>query len=876
MAILIAAILTISIGTSIALLPIANAHTPPWQILTSSFIHVAPDPAGLGQTVTVGFWVNEPPPTASGPYGDRFGNITVKMTLPDGTTQTLGPFTTDDTGGTYTTITPTQLGAYTFQMIFGGWTLQGTNPPPGSPSAFIGDYFMPSTSAVVALTVQQEPVSGVSVAPLPTTYWQTPINAMNVQNWYPLAGASLIVTGYSTSSGALYNISSNYNPYTEAPQTPHIIWTRPVAFGGVLGGQFGGTTTFGNYYSTEQYEHKYEQIVMNGYLYYTMFPGSSVNPVGNVCIDLRTGQTVWTDDATNYGGGSPAQTALTSNGLVTPLYYGQINDYVSPNQYGAIAYLWTQGVPAGINNTGTCWNMFDAMTGKYVLSIVNGTTMSMTMDEHGNLIGYYVNSTVTSAPTLNCWNSTQAIIVGTNGITAWQWRPTQNAQILFSRGIMWTKPLATNISGNALPSTLSIRNNDGDIIVMNAYAPGSGSFQGGWGIFAGYDAHTGNQLWIQNITTVPFAGDVNTGASACGDGVFTISLKSTFEMSGYSMSTGAKLWTTPLRGYNGAIPDAYSTAGGYCEIIAGNSIYYAGMGGDIWSLDVHTGAVNWYTNTTTIQGDAGTATPYGIWPIWTFSIGEVADGLLFLSEGHEYSPPLFIGAKQLAINCTTGELAWAIDSFNVDSHPITAYGVMTTLNAYDNQIYAYAKGPSKITVEAPSVGVSTTTPVTITGTVTDISAGSKQAAVALSYPNGLPCVSDASMSSWMESVYMQQPLPNNITGVPVTINVVDANGNYRPIGTTTSNIYGTYSLTWTPDISGDYTVVANFAGTQSYYPSSASTAFHASNPATTLTPATVAPQSAADMYFVPAIAGLFAFVAIIGVVIILLVLRKRP
>lgn len=148
MAILIAAILTISIGASVALLPIASAHTPPWQILTSSFIHVAPDPAGLGQTVTVGFWVNEPPPTASGPYGDRFGNITVKMTLPDGTTQTLGPFTTDDTGGTYTTITPTQLGTYTFQMIFGGWTLQGTNPPPGSTSAFIGDYFIDRKSVV--------------------------------------------------------------------------------------------------------------------------------------------------------------------------------------------------------------------------------------------------------------------------------------------------------------------------------------------------------------------------------------------------------------------------------------------------------------------------------------------------------------------------------------------------------------------------------------------------------------------------------------------------------------------------------------------------------------------------------------------------------
>ncbi|MGE5532866.1 MAG: PQQ-binding-like beta-propeller repeat protein [Bacillota bacterium] len=878
MAILIVAILTVSISTPLILVPSAIAHTPAWQILTSSFIHVAPDPAGLGQTVTVGFWVNQPPPTASGPYGDRFGNITVKMTLPDGTTQTLGPFTTDDTGGTYTTITPTKLGTYTFQMIFAGWTLTDANPRPGaSPSAFKGDYFMPSNSAVVDLTVQQEPVPDVQTAPLPTTYWQTPINAMNVHNWYPLAGASLIVTGYSTSSGALYNISSNYNPYTEAPQTPHIIWTKPVAFGGVLGGQFGGSTTYGNYYSTEQYEHKFEQIVMNGFLYYTQFPGSSSNPVGNTCVDLRTGQIVWTNDATNYGGGSPAQSALTSNGLVTPLYYGQINDYVSPNQYGGIAYLWTIGNLAGINTaTGTTmFNMFDAMTGKYVLSVVNGTTMSMTMDDHGNLIGYYVNSTVTNAPTLNKWNSTQCIVEGTNGAAAWQWRPTQNAQISFSRGLMWSKPLATNISGNALPSTLSIRNNDGDNIVLNSYAPGSGSFQGGWGIFAGYKASTGEQIWIQNITTTPFAGDVNTGASACGNGVFTISLKSTFEMSGYSMTTGEKLWTTPLRGYNGAMPDAYSTAGGYCEIIAGNSIYYAGMGGDIWSLDVRTGKVNWYTNTTTLQGDAGTATPYGIWPLWTFAIGEVADGLLFLSEGHEYSPPLFIGAKQLAINTTTGELVWAIDSFNVDSHPITAYGVMTDLNAYDNQIYAYAKGPSKITVDAPSVGVTTTTPVTITGTITDISAGSQQPAVALNYPNGLPCVSDASMSQWMETVYMQQPMANNITGVHVTLSVVDANGNYRTIGTTTSNIYGTYSYNWKPDISGSYILVADFGGSESYYPSSASTAFYASEPAATPTSAPIVTSTPTEMYFAFSTAAIIIAIVIVGAVLALLV-RKRP
>ena len=74
-------------------------------------------------------------------------------------------------------------------------------------------------------------------------------------------------------------------------------------------------------------------------------------------------------------------------------------------------------------------------------------------------------------------------------------------------------------------------------------------------------------------------------------------------------------------------------------------------------------------------------------------------------------------------------------------------------------------GPSKTTVNAPQVGVTTATPVTITGTVTDISAGAQQKAVAANYPNGLPCVSDASMTQFMEAVYEQQPMPTNITGV---------------------------------------------------------------------------------------------------------------
>ena len=877
MAIMIAVILTISMAASTILLPV-SAHDPPWNVRTTAFIHAAPNPCGIGQTITVGFWINQPPPTAGGPYGDRYSNMTVKVTHPDETTTILGPFTSDDTGGSYTTYTPTQLGTYTFQHFYGGDTLLNVNPRPGnagiSNARFVNDTMLPSTSAIISVTVQEEPIADPPLAPLPTNWWETPLNAMNVINWYPLAGASLIVRGYSTSSGSLYSTASNFNPYTTAVKTAHILWNKPIAFGGILGGEFGGSTTYGNYYSTQQYEHKFEPIIINGFLYYTHIPGSIRNPVANICLDLKTGETVWINDATNYGGGNPAQTALTSRGLVTPLYNGQILDYVSPNQYGGIAYLWTRGNLDGINSTNNNdMNMFDAMTGKYILSIVNCRTLNQYYDDLGNLIGYYVNNT---DHTLVKWNSTQAILRGTTGEDAWQWRPTQNAVIDFSLGVMWRMPLATTYLGEALYGNLAIRNNDGETIVARVYEPGTSSYyQGGSGIFAGYSADTGQQLWIKKYDLTPFDGDVNTGSSTCGNGVFTISLKAAFEISGYSMTTGEKLWTTPLRGYDDATPDAYSTVGGYCSIAAYDSLYYAGFGGDIWSIDMLTGNVNWYTNTTTLQGPSGTLNPYGIWPIWTFSVGGVADGLLFLAEGHEYSPPLFLGAQQLAINTTTGELVWSIKSFNVDSHPVTAYGVMTNLNAYDNQIYAFAKGPSKTTVTAPSVGVTTAIPITIAGTVTDISAGAQQHATATNFPSGLPAVSDNSMTPWMEYVYMQQPRPTDATGVPVSIYVIDSNGNYRPIGTTTSDISGTFALTWTPDIPGDYTVIATFAGSESYYQSNAEAHFTASEPAATPAPTDAPAQSAADMYFVPAIAGLFVFVAVMSVVIIL-VLRKRP
>jgi hypothetical protein len=160
----------------------------------------------------------------------------------------------------------------------------------------------------------------------------------------------------------------------------------------------------------------------------------------------------------------------------------------------------------------------------------------------------------------------------------------------------------------------------------------------------------------------------------------------------------------------------------------------------------------------------------------------------------------------------------------------------------------------------------------IKGIVTDISPGTKEYALTSRFPNGVPAVSNDSMSDWMLYVYKQFARPSNAKGVPVTLSVVDANGNYREIGSTTSNSDGFYTFNWKPDIEGSYTLYASFLGSQAYYPSHAVTAFLVDPVHQTPPPTTTTTQSNADMYFV----GIIIAIVLVGAVLALLMLRKRP
>jgi hypothetical protein len=263
---------------------------------------------------------------------------------------------------------------------------------------------------------------------------------------------------------------------------------------------------------------------------------------------------------------------------------------------------------------------------------------------------------------------------------------------------------------------------------------------------------------------------------------------------------------------------------------------------------------------------------------------------------------LYKGQKLYCVDAYTGKelytmLSWVGQSGGGGtSTSVLAEGFLVYYNYYDGQLYCVGKGPSATTVSAPQTVIPKGTGVLLTGTVTDQSSGAKQL-VQDSKFSIVPAVSDASMSAWMEYMYMQKPKPTNATGVSVKLTVYDPNGNAQDVGTTTADLNGKYAIIWTPTLEGTYYVIATFEGSNSYW-GSQDTAYFAVGPAPAVAQPSAAPtptpspvasptvQPSATPSTVPTTepgAGLGTeyYIAIVAVVIIVaiaavaLILRRR-
>jgi outer membrane protein assembly factor BamB len=518
--------------------------------------------------------------------------------------------------------------------------------------------------------------------------------------------------------------------------------------------------------------------------------------------------------------------------------------------------------------------MYDAMTGAWILNIANPTAGTLVDGPNGEILSYTLANGM-----LTMWNASLCIAVGSQKDNLYLiygageiWRPPQGATIAWSGGNQWSVPIASNITGVPITEPETLTGVDNGVALVTAQggfvAGGQGLSVGGIGyrIDAGYNATTGQLLWGPvNRTLTPYT----TNSVVLGDGKYFQYTTETETWSCYSLTTGQLLWGPTTPETSPLDYDDYSAP----SVVGYGNLYAWGYGGSIYCYNDTTGAIEW----TWSAGNAGYNTPYGVYPLGTFGGNDIlADGMLYVSSGHDYTPPLFKGAEIYCINATTGKEIWDEPNFNAGG-PALADGYMVWDNAYDNQLYAYGTGPSKTTVTAPDPVTSVGSAMVIRGTVTDISPGSQQNAVAMNFPNGLPCVSDASMSQFMAAAYQQQPMPTNVTGVPVTVSVIDSNGNTRVIGKTTSDASGMFTLTWMPNIPGNYTVIANFAGSGGYYGSYAETSFYATAaPATqapTNAPATgLATMSGLTYGIAIAVIAIIIAIAIVG----LLIIRKKP
>ena len=887
----------ISIFASIMLLPATNAHTPSWTIPTFPHIYVATDPIGVGQKASIYLFVT---PT----YADtnvlndyRFHNYKLTITAPSGAvTEQNFPTIMDTTSNQGTSFVPTEVGTYNLTFIF---PEQKVNDYSHSPtSAFINDTYMGGTASAT-LTVTQEPVLEIPYPPLPTEYWTRPIFGENVA-WYTISSNWLGsgMPGYGGSSGPNQRVFSGDSV---GSLTSHIMWTKTIGQpGGVAGGnnfEIPGSTWFEGTAYSQRYTNP---IIVAGMLIYRE-PLASTGTAGpTVCVNLFTGQEIW------------------RRSDVPSLSFAYVQDMQNPDFHG---------VRPAMLCTSNFAQVYDAATGESVFNVTAVPSGTNVVGPNGELLKYiFYNNGTTANPAyyLCLWNSSrfwrttsmqqrnlqsQTISTTTNvsqttyvnGVATTTLTPvtTTRTQVNASRSLMydWLDPATQNVSiswrNGMSPSPSIVGAIYGDILLcMNGSRPTSTAPTGNrpYNYFAvNLNASVGpigQVLWrntVQppidpkdgNITNISFAG-------MDAAGYFCESYRQTSQFAFFNLRTGVFIKLSdpqPALDYYGS-----TGSGSLHNVVAFGRCYSGAYSGILHCYDMATGNLLWTYGNGGVPGNntySGLEVP-GHYPIFVKAISgrNLNDGVIYtIVTEHTFETPIYKNALTRAINASDGSEIYTLTAvtgeFGAGSFAI-ADSYTNFFNSYDSRIYTLGKGPSETTVIVGPKSSTIGGNVVIEGAVTDISVGLQTTEIEGRFPAGVPACADSSMKDWMAYIHQQQPKPDTFTGVNVHLFVLDGNSNWQDLGTTTTNMKGQYSMSWTPNIPGDFKVYASFDGTNGYWQSNAETTFNMVESPATPAPTDAPIQSAADLYFVPAIGGLFIAIIVVGALLAILLLKKRP
>ena len=858
----IALITILSITGIIAILPTVLAHDPAWTVPTYAYLGLQKNPVGVGEPAGMIMWIDKTPPTAGGLGGDRWRSHTVTVEKPDGSIVTLGPFDSDPIGTRYLTYTPDQVGTYYLQSHFGGQTaLENAEDlfPGGSGETrgliWVGDYFEPSDSEIVELIVTEEPQPGYENYPLPgpNDYWDRPLQG-DIKDWNTYAsnwlGGDQLVGGFQ--------------PYGAAPNSPHIMWVKPLRSGGIVGDIHGDQP-----YGPDDYESPWDgAIIMNGIVYYN---NPAYPKAGYYAIELRTGEELWFQNVS-----SEIPYSLTTGGFdynaprlsqtYAGLSFGWNYHYTSLNGQGILDFLWTE--------SGDTWHMIDPNNGDWVMALTNvpgGDTITSQKDGDIQMYDYSDSTGV-----IEVWSLTTGIPrTGPIGSNALQWRPRVGAFVDAVSDTSWTEyPLPTyrpGSSGNIWTAE--------DVLPRSGYLPEINApadlgdiqqiFEDELILFSTdfpsrvrttdtqpetvkfsavslKPSTKGQLLWTETWTVPPGNNSLGFGIASIEDRIFTVSNKERIMFYGFDLDSGTKIYETEKQ--------ADWNMFGQETVYAYNTIYVAGYAGHLYAYDAATGTLKWDYFAENIGGEC----PYGQYPL---EVGAIADGKVYLySDEHSPTKPLWRGSRLRCLDAFEGEELWTTLHWSRGGIGI-ADGYLISANRYDDQIYCFGRGPSATTVTAPDTAVFLGSSVMIRGTVTDQSAGAK----------GTPAIADEYMGEWMEYLYQNKAMPDVVVGVTVKLSVYDPNGNYQDIGTTTVDAYGNFGKSWTPSVEGEYYIQATFEGSESYGSSSATTYLGVAEALQGMLPSESTPASQTDTYVAGSAIAVIAAIAIVG----FLILRKK-
>jgi hypothetical protein len=850
--------LMFAMTTSLVAIPATTAQDA--TRATYSYIGATPNPIGVGQETLLHVGITQ----QLSIVGMGWEGLSVTITRPDGTTETLRDITTDATGGTGRIYVPTMEGNYTLQTHFPEQVTETGKTTPGTP---MGTRMLASTSEPLTLIVQAEPLPTWPTIPLPTEYWTRPIDAQ-LYEWHAISGNWV---------QAPPNLYAPYND--DAPETAHILWAKQLAVGGLAGGLMGRDNLPHSFECGDAYQPKFggifgagDPVIIGGVLYYNRYETRGQPYAGDVdvcAVDLRTGKELWCKPLIGRTGTSTGATVAAANrvidevseqfpdGIGRRLIFGQVFYWDSYNYHGVYGLLWTV--------TGTTWMAFDVHTGRWIYTITNVPSGTTIRGVNGELLVYQANI---AQGTMALWNSSNLVSLEGN------WNPhgnIYNASGVTAAGALaagparaweWNITIPTGLQGSIREVKLGNKV-VGQSITLDSVTTWAFSLQPGQeGRLLYNEAWQAPTEWAAGNLTIG-AGPINTDA-----GVATVISKEQRQRYSFSTETGKYLWVTEPENYLG-MWDTYGRTG----VIAYDKLFTAGMGGIIYCYDIKTGERLWTYEAEDPLNEI-------LWSQnWPQRAVIITDGKIYLAHD-EHSPidPKPRGAPFICLDVETGDLIWRADglfrSTEWGGKALIGDSIIATMDTYDQRIYAIGKGPSATIVTAPDTGVPLGTSVLVSGTVTDVSPGTEDYALRARFPNGVPAVADESMSEWMLHVYKQFPTPADVIGVEVVVSVLDPNNNYYEVGTTTANSNGFFSVNFEPEVPGKYSIVATFEGSRAYYGSFAETAVFVEEAPPPPKGPTPPPASTADLYLVPGIISIIVAIAVVGAVIVLM-LRKH-